>query len=162
MADFPEISGSTRKEKYEQLLAQTEELIADFKHPIGVMSHLCSCLKEYFHFLWVGYYIKCENELIIGPYQGPPACLKIPFGKGVCGTAWKENRTIIVPDVEKFPGHIACSSLSRSEIVVPLFNNKGVFYGVLDIDSDIHNDFNDTDAYYLQKINTIISKIIHD
>jgi GAF domain-containing protein len=161
MAEFAEIIGNTRAEKYKQLLIQAESLFQDFMHPVGAMAHLCACLKEYFHFFWVGYYIKQGDELIIGPYQGPPACLKIPFGKGVCGTAWKENRTIIVPDVEKFPGHIACSSHSKSEIVVPLYDKQGNFYGVLDIDSDQVSNFNETDAYYLEKINKKLSAIIN-
>lgn len=162
MAEFSEIIGKTRSEKYEQLLLQMNDLLKDFHHPVGAMAHLCACLKEYFHFFWVGYYIKQGNELIIGPYQGPPACLKIPFGKGVCGTAWKENRTIIVPDVEKFPGHIACSSLTKSEIVAPLYSINSQFYGVLDVDSENLSNFDETDAYYLEKINQSLGKIIHD
>ncbi len=161
MAEFAEIAGESRAEKYKQLLIQTEDLLQNFKYPVGAMAHVCACLKEYFHFFWVGYYIKEGDELIIGPYQGPPACLKIPYGKGVCGTAWMENRTIIVPDVEKFPGHIACSSLSKSEIVVPLYDKKGNFYGVLDIDSEHLSDFNEIDAYYLEKLNNKLSTIIN-
>lgn len=154
--------GKSKTETYNRIVMQLEEIMKNLKNPISIMAHVCACLKEYFRFLWVGYYIKHGEKLQIGPYQGPPACLEIPFGKGVCGTAWKENRILIVPDVNKFPNHIACSSLSKSEIVVPLYNINGQFYGVLDVDSENLSNFDEIDAYYLEKINLSLGRVIYD
>ena len=121
------------------------------------MAEISAFIYERMNFFWVGFYIVRNssgkgNELVLGPFQGPPACLRIPFGRGVCGTAWKEARTIVVPDVEAFPGHIACSSLSRSEIVVPVFSETGNVAAVLDIDSKSLDTFDSTDALWLEKI----------
>jgi GAF domain-containing protein len=138
-------------EIYQSLLPQIRALIEDEEDRIANMANIAAALKQTFGFFWVGFYLVKGNELVLGPFQGPVACTRIPFGKGVCGTAWKERRTIIVPDVNQFPGHIACNSESKSEIVVPLFVN-GEIIGVLDIDSNRLNAFDETDATYLEKI----------
>ena len=142
---------NTKEETYQLLLPQIRALIEDEEDRIANMANIAAALKQTFGFFWVGFYLVKGNELVLGPFQGPVACTRIPFGKGVCGTAWKERRTIIVPDVEQFPGHIACSSESKSEIVVPLFVNDEII-GVLDIDSDRLNAFDETDAKYLEEI----------
>ena len=142
---------ASKEEIYQYLLPQIRELIGNEEDLIANLANIAAALKQTFGFFWVGFYIVKGNELVLGPFQGPIACTRIPFGKGVCGTAWKERRTIIVSDVEQFPGHIACNSESKSEIVVPLFHNGGII-GVLDIDSDRLNDFDDVDAVYLEKI----------
>jgi len=141
----------SKEETYQSLLPQIRELTRNERDLIADLANISAVLKQAFGFFWVGFYLIKESELVLGPFQGPVACTRIPLGKGVCGTAWKERRTIIVPDVEQFPGHIACSSESKSEIVVPLFN-KGEIIGVLDIDSDQLNTFDETDAKYLEKI----------
>jgi len=141
----------TKEEKYQSLLPQIQELTKNEPDVTANLANIAAALKQTFGFFWVGFYIVKENELVLGPFQGPIACTRISFGKGVCGTAWKERQTIIVPDVEQFPGHIACSSESKSEIVVPLFEN-GEVVGVLDIDSDRLNEFDEVDAEYLGKI----------
>lgn len=130
-------------------IVKTEDNITKRMAQISLMIHQC------FNFWWTGFYIVTDNELILGPYQGPLACLRIAFGRGVCGTAWKEKRTIIVPDVEEFPGHIACSSESKSEIVVPIWQD-GEIKAVLDIDSEKHATFDNTDAHWLEKITSYI------
>ena len=117
----------------------------------------CAALKEAFDFFWVGFYLVKQDQLVLGPFQGPVACTRIRKGKGVCGTAWQEGATLLVPDVEVFPGHIACSSLSRSEIVVPLIKD-GEVWGVLDIDSDLLNFFDETDRKYLEEMCGYLSK----
>ena len=123
---------------------------------IANLANVAAVLKSAFDFFWVGFSLVKEGELVLGPFQGPVACTRITFGKGVCGTAWKERRTVIVPDVEQFPGHIACNSESKSEIVVPLFRENQII-GVLDIDSDRLNMFDEIDAGYLEKICRIIN-----
>jgi GAF domain-containing protein len=117
---------------------------------------MAAALKQTFNFFWVGFYIVKENTLVLGPFQGPIACTRIRYGKGVCGTAWKEAKTQIVPDVDQFPGHIACSSDSKSEIVIPLFKGEEII-GVLDIDSSSLNSFDQIDAFYLEKLSNFIS-----
>ena len=147
---------STTKEKlYQTLLPQIQELVKDEPDLIANLANIVAVLKQAFGFFWVGFYIVKGNELVLGPFQGTIACTRISFGKGVCGTAWKERRTVIVPDVEQFHGHIACSSESKSEIVVPLFES-GEVVGVLDIDSDRLNEFDAIDAKYLGKITEIM------
>ena len=141
----------TKEETYKSLLPQIRELIKNEPDLIANLANIAAALKQTFGFFWVGFYLVKGNELVLGPFQGPVACTRIKFGKGVCGTAWKERRTIIVPDVEQFPGHIACSSESKSEIVVPFFDN-GEITGVLDIDSDRLNEFDEVDARYLGEI----------
>ena len=142
---------TTKEEQYQSLLPQIHELTKNEPDLIANLANIAAALKQTFGFFWVGFYIIKGNELVLGPFQGLVACTRIPLGKGVCGAARKERRTIIVPDVEQFPGHIACNSESKSEIVVPLFSN-GEIIGVLDIDSDRLNTFDQTDAEYLEKI----------
>lgn len=140
-----------KEEKYKELLPQIKSLLDEEKDMVANMANTVAALKESFGFFWVGFYTVKENTLVLSPFQGPIACTRISFGKGVCGTAWKEKQTLIVPDVDKFQGHIACSSSSRSEIVVPLMHDNTVI-GVLDIDSDQLNAFDETDRIYLEKI----------
>jgi GAF domain-containing protein len=148
---FPE-SGS-KENLYQALMPQIESLLKSETDTIANMANLCAVLKQAFDFLWAGFYLIKGNELVLGPFQGPIACTRIAFGRGVCGTAWKERRTIIVPDVNKFPGHIACNSESKSEIVIPWFDkNTNQALGVLDIDSNRFNSFDEIDAQYLEKI----------
>lgn len=145
----------TKEELYKALYSQLEYLVGDEDDIIANMANISSALKETFNFFWVGFYRVIGVRLVLGPFQGPIACTSIAFGKGVCGTAWKEEKTIIVPDVDLFPGHIACNSLSRSEIVVPVIKENKVI-AVLDIDSDIFDSFNEIDAVYLEKICLLI------
>jgi GAF domain-containing protein len=161
MAEELIINQSLDKEgKYSVLLPQIKSLIAGEKNLIANLANITAALKETFNFFWVGFYLVKDNELVLGPFQGKIACTRIPFGKGVCGTAWKEMKTIIVDDVDKFPGHIACSNLSRSEIVVPIFNKNNVVTMVLDIDSDKLADFDTVDQKYLEQLAVIIQASI--
>lgn len=148
---------SSRSEIYEALVPQVKSIISQERDLIANLANFVAILKEAFNFFWVGFYWVKGNELVLAPFQGPLACTRIPFGKGVCGTAWKEARTIIVPDVGKFPGHIACSSLSKSEIVVPILQ-AGKVVGVLDIDSTQLNDFSEADRLGLEKLIKILEK----
>jgi len=141
----------TKEEIYKTLLPQIKSLIEDEEDLIANLSNVVAVLKETFGFFWVGFYFVKGDDLVLGPFQGPLACTRIKYGRGVCGTAWKEVRTQLVSDVDAFPGHIACSSLSRSEIVVPLIND-GVVWGVLDIDSAELNSFDEIDKQYLEKL----------
>ncbi len=147
---------TTKEEKYTLLLKQAQALVEGETNVVANMANLSALLNETFHFWWTGFYLVHDKELVLGPFQGPVACTRIGFGKGVCGTSWKEQRTIIVPDVEEFPGHIACSSLSRSEIVVPIKQNDEVT-GVIDIDSELLNTFDETDAKYLERLAEIMN-----
>lgn len=140
-----------KKKKYEELLSEIEAVTSNETDYIANMANVSALIKEAFGFLWVGFYIVKEEELVLGPFQGPIACTRIKKGRGVCGTAWQKAETIVVPDVEKFPGHIACSSLSKSEIVVPIMRTDDVF-AVLDIDSMAIDTFDDVDVFYLKKI----------
>lgn len=140
-----------KEDKYLSILPQAEALLAGEQDLIANMANLSSLLQETFGFWWTGFYRVAGQELILGPFQGPLACTRIPFGKGVCGSAWEAGHTIIVPDVEEFPGHIACSSESRSEIVVPVWKNAGII-AVLDIDSRELGCFDDIDRKYLEQI----------
>ena len=144
------ISGS-KEEQYLSLLPQVKALIEGEEELVANLANVAAVLKEAFDFFWVGFYLVTQDRLVLGPFQGPVACTRIRKGKGVCGTAWEEAKTQLVPDVEAFPGHIACSSLSRSEIVVPLIK-EGRVWGVLDIDSDILNFFDETDRKYLEEM----------
>ncbi|HRN92468.1 MAG TPA: GAF domain-containing protein [Ferruginibacter sp.] len=144
------ITGS-RGEQYEGLIPQIAALIEGESNRVANMANVTAALKTQFNWLWVGFYLVEDNELVLGPFQGPIACTRIRYGKGVCGSAWEAGRTLIVDDVEKFPGHIACSSLSRSEIVVPVFH-QGTVVGVLDVDSESLAHFTETDAQYLEEI----------
>ena len=143
--------GASKEEIYQALLPQLQALTEGEPDLIANMANIASALKEAFGFFWVGFYRMAGDQLVLGPFQGPPACTRIAYGRGVCGTAWKEKRTLIVPDVDRFPGHIACSSFSRSEIVVPV-KRDGSVIAVLDIDSDRLDHFDEVDACYLEKI----------
>ncbi len=159
MAEELNIIEGTKEEKYEALLKQIESVVADESDLIANMANVASMIHETFHFWWTGFYrVISDKELVLGPFQGPLACTRIRKGRGVCGTAWAEAKTQVVPDVDLFPGHIACSSASRSEIVVPLFDEKDEVFAVLDIDSAELNTFDETDKLYLEKISNIMKK----
>ena len=171
MSELITVSGKTKKEKYESLLPQIKALVEGEPDMIANISNIIASLKYGMDFFWVGiYFVKTsrpdpsplnrarEPELILGPYQGPVACTRIGYGKGVCGTAWKEKKTIVVEDVEKFPGHISCSSDTKSEIVIPCFKN-GEVLAVLDVDSDKLGYFNETDKKYLEEVVKIIETL---
>ena len=145
-----------KNETYKLLLAQVKAMVKDESDPVANMANVAALIQEAFHFWWTGFYRVIDNQLVLGPFQGPVACTRIGFGKGVCGTAWKEKRSIVVEDVEQFPGHIACSSESRSEIVVPLYKSDEVI-GVLDIDSERLATFNATDQLWLEQIAEVVS-----
>lgn len=156
--------GLTKEEKYISLIPQLKALVEGEPDRIANISNVIAGIKEAFSFFWAGIYFVGTSrdnlpELVLGPFQGPVACTRIAFGKGVCGTAWKERNVILVPDVNKFPGHIACNSASQSEIVLPIFKNDDVI-AVLDIDSDRLNAFDETDSKYLSEICSIISSFI--
>ena len=155
MAEDLEIASGTKEEQYEALLPQLKGLLEGEKDLIANLANVAAALKEQFGWLWVGFYLVKEDELVLGPFQGPLACTRIRKGKGVCGTSWAKGETLIVPDVDKFPGHIACSSLSRSEIVIPIIR-KGEVFGVLDVDSVDLNTFDEIDRRYLQDIIALI------
>lgn len=157
---------TAKKEKYELLIPQVEALVAGESDLIANLANIVSALKYGMGFFWIGiYFVKASHpekektELVLGPFQGPVACTRIGFAKGVCGTCWKREELIIVKNVDEFPGHIACSTLSKSEIVLPLFKNKKVA-GVLDVDSDRLSDFDETDAHFLSQVTSIIEKLI--
>lgn len=154
--DLKTVAGS-REEQYRSLLPQLEALIGAEDDLIANMANIAAALKAQFNFFWVGFYLVKDDELVLGPFQGPIACTRIKKGRGVCGKAWEDESTIIVPDVDAFPGHIACSSLSRSEIVLPVFHGQSVI-AVLDVDSDSLNDFSEVDHLYLQKVIELCSK----
>ena len=157
MAEHLEISNGTKAERYALLTRQIEAVVAGETDMIARMANVASMIHHTFGFWWTGFYRTVGNELILGPFQGPLACTRIAFGRGVCGTAWRQERTIVVPDVEQFEGHIACSSASRSEIVVPLRQN-GTIIGVLDIDSSELATFDATDQEWLERIVEIITR----
>ena len=142
---------ASKSEKYQTLYPQIEALLSTETDIVANMANLAAALREAFGFFWVGFYVVKNDELVLAPFQGPIACTRIRFGKGVCGASWERKHTIIVPDVDKFPGHIACSSLSRSEIVVPVWKNDEIV-AVLDVDCTELNTFDEIDALYLEKI----------
>jgi GAF domain-containing protein len=150
-----------KNKTYELLLKQVESLIEGEDNPVGQLANAAAQLQETMGWWWTGFYIVKGDTLQLGPFQGPIACYNIKRGRGVCGTAWQENRTIVVPDVEQFPGHIACSSLSRSEIVVPLRDKQGQVTAVLDIDSKDLATFDDTDAQWLEQICRVIERHVN-
>ena len=151
MAEDLHIGRGSKEEQYLSLIPQIKGLVSGEPDLVANLANIAAALKEQFDFFWVGFYLVKEEELVLGPFQGPVACTRIRKGRGVCGTSWSQGNTIIVPDVEKFPGHIACSSISKSEIVVPIFRNNEV-WGVLDVDSDQYNSFDETDTQFLQEI----------
>lgn len=149
-----------RKTIYGEIAPQIEALISGETDLIANLANITAVLKEAFGFFWVGFYLKKENQLVLAPFQGPLACTRIDFDKGVCGHAYTTKQTVIVPNVDEFPGHIACASASKSEIVLPIFDKSGEVFGVLDVDSDKLNDFSGTDAEGLRKIIEIIETTI--
>jgi len=156
MAEDLLITKGTKEEQYESLLPQIKALLEGEPDLIANLANITGALKEQFNWLWVGFYLVKNDELVLGPFQGPVACTRIRKGKGVCGTSWAKAQTLIVPDVERFPGHIACSSLSRSEIVVPIIRNNKVI-GVLDVDSIEPDQYDNIDQDYLEQITELIN-----
>ena len=156
MAEDLTIITGTKKDQYEALIPQIRALIDGEPDLIANLANIAAALKEQFDWLWVGFYIVKNNELVVGPFQGPVACTRIKKGKGVCGTSWEQEKSLIIEDVDEFPGHIACSSLSKSEIVLPVIRNNEVI-AVLDCDSKILGDFDKTDKMYLEKIIELIN-----
>ena len=150
-----------KAERYQQFLKDYELMISGETEEISVMANTCAAIREAFNYFWIGFYLVKDERLILGPFQGPVACSIIRFGKGVCGTAWAKKETQVVPDVDQFPGHIACSSLSRSEIVVPIFNGKGEPVGVLDIDSTSLAAFDDVDRQNLERICQLLTRHLY-
>ena len=156
MAEDLLITKGTKEEQYESLLPQIKALLEGEPDLIANLANIAGALKEQFNWLWIGFYLVKDDELVLGPFQGPVACTRIKKGKGVCGASWAKAKTLIVPDVEKFPGHIACSSLSRSEIVVPIIRNNKVI-GVLDADSIEPGQYDNIDLDYLERIVDMIN-----
>lgn len=156
MAEELILTASDKKQRYAELVPQIEALLQGEQNLVANLANTTSALKMAFDFFWVGFYLVEQEELVLGPFQGPIACTRIQYGKGVCGTSWKEQKTIIVPNVDEFPGHIACSSLSQSEIVVPVFKD-GKVVAVLDVDSEELNTFDEIDQHYLEIICACIS-----
>lgn len=155
MAEDLKIATGSKAEQYTSLIPQIKGLLDGETDLVANLANVAGALKEQFGWFWVGFYLVKEDQLVLGPFQGPVACTRIRKGRGVCGSSWAEARTLIVPDVEKFPGHIACSSLSRSEIVVPIIRN-GQVLGVLDVDSSELNEYDTTDQQYLEEIVSLI------
>jgi GAF domain-containing protein len=147
-----------KEEIYLQILPQLKALVQDEEDWIANLANTCALLKEAFNWWWVGFYLVKNQELVLGPFQGPIACTRIAIGKGVCGTAWQQQKTIIVPNVHEFPGHIACSSASLSEIVLPIFGSNQEVIGVLDVDSEFLACFDEIDARYLEEVLRILSQ----
>lgn len=156
MAEDLHIIKGSKAEQYEALIPQIKGLLEGETDLVANLANTAAALKEQFGWFWIGFYLVKQDELVLGPFQGPVACTRIRKGRGVCGSSWATASTLIVPDVEKFPGHIACSSLSKSEIVVPLFK-AGEVAGVLDIDSNEYNSFDETDQHYLEQIVALLN-----
>lgn len=159
MAEELILQQGDKAEQYQSIIPQIKAIVEGEPDLIANLANICAALNQQFGWLWVGFYLVKQNELVLGPFQGPIACTRIAKGRGVCGTAWQQQQVIIVPDVELFSGHIACSSASKSEIVLPIMQNKECV-GVLDIDSDELNQFDEVDARYLQQIISIIETSI--
>jgi len=157
MAEDISINAGSKAEQYESLIPQIKGLLTGESDLIANLANIAAALKEQFGWFWVGFYLVKNEELVLGPFQGPVACTRITKGRGVCGTSWAKAATLIVPDVEKFPGHIACSSISKSEIVVPIILN-GTVIGVLDVDSSEYNSFDETDQRFLESIVTLLNR----
>lgn len=156
MAEDLHIIKGSKAEQYEALIPQIKGLLEGETDLVANLANTAAALKEQFGWFWIGFYLVKQDELVLGPFQGPVACTRIRKGRGVCGSSWATASTLIVPDVEKFPGHIACSSLSKSEIVVPLFK-AGEVAGVLDVDSNEYNSFDETDQHYLEQIVALLN-----
>ena len=159
MAEELVLQQGHKADQYQSILPQIQAIIEDETDMIANLANICAALKQQFDWFWIGFYLVKDRELVLGPFQGPIACTRIAKGRGVCGTVWQQHQTIIVPDVDQFPGHIACSSASKSEIVLPIMSN-GDCVGVLDIDSDELNQFDEIDAEYLQQLMLMIEKFI--
>lgn len=151
---------ASKASKYEQLLPQLKALVDGEDDVIANLANIIAALKTTFNFFWVGVYMVKDDALVLGPFQGPIACTRIQLGKGVCGTAWKDKRTVVVPNVDEFQGHIACSSASKSEIVLPVFNKDREVTMVLDVDSEVLNDFDDIDEMYLGEVVQLIQALL--
>lgn len=156
MAEELKVIDGSKSERYEALYSQIKSVLESETDVIANMANICSMINGAFGFWWTGFYRVCDGQLVLGPFQGPMACTRISYGKGVCGTAWKQEQTVIVPDVDAFPGHIACSSASRSEIVVPVFDREGKVSAVLDIDSSELDTFDEEDRHWLEKIVSLL------
>lgn len=161
MAEDLHINNSLSKaEKYNSLLPQISALVKGERDATANLANISAALRQTFGWFWVGFYVVRDNELVLGPFQGDIACTRIRFGKGVCGASWAQKQSLLVPDVEQFPGHIACSSLSVSEIVVPVFDKSGNVLAVIDVDSDKFDLLDETDVFYLEKIAGIASEVL--
>lgn len=156
MAEDLHITEGTKAERYETLLPQVAALLEGEPDRVANLANMAAALKEQFNWLWIGFYLVKNDELVLGPFQGPVACTRIAKGRGVCGSSWQQAKTLIVPDVEQFPGHIACSSASRSEIVIPVIHNREVV-AVLDADSAELDSFDETDQQYLEKMVALLA-----
>ncbi len=152
-------AAASKETRYQSLVPQIEALISGESDAVANLANIAAALRQTFNFFWVGFYIVKNNELVLGPFQGPIACTRIAFGKGVCGACWKDKKVMLVPNVDEFPGHIACSSDSKSEIVLPAFKNQEVAL-VLDVDSDRLNDFDATDEKYLLQVMKLVERFI--
>jgi len=159
MAEELVLQQGHKVEQYQSILPQIQAIVEDESDVIANLANICAALKQQFGWFWIGFYLVKGNELGLGPFQGPIACTRIAKGRGVCGSAWQQQQVIVVPDVDQFPGHIACSSDSKSEIVLPIMKN-GECVGVLDIDSDELNQFDEFDAEYLKQLMSVIEKFI--
>ena len=155
MSEDLHVTEGSKEDQYNNLITQLIGLLHGEDDLVANMANVAAALKQQFGFFWVGFYLVKQDELVLGPFQGPVACTRIQWGRGVCGSAWEKGITLIVPDVSEFPGHIACSSLSKSEIVIPI-KQHGNVVGVLDVDSDLLNSFDQIDANYLEKIISLI------
>jgi len=153
-------SQAGKAEKYGILIPQLQSLIKSEPDLIANLANLAAALKQTFDWWWVGFYLVKDNQLVLAPFQGPIACTRIGFGKGVCGTAWKDAKSLLVPDVDQFPGHIACSSSSVSEIVLPIFDSNQKVAGVLDVDSERYDVLDETDVIYLEKVCELITELL--
>jgi GAF domain-containing protein len=156
MAEDLKIANGTKEEQYKELIPQIDGLLTGETDLIANLANVAAALKEQFNWWWIGFYLVKNDELVLGPFQGPVACTRIKKGRGVCGTSWLKAETLIVPDVEKFPGHIACSSASKSEIVVPMIKNGNV-WGVLDADSEHYDHYDEEDKYFLERIVSLLN-----
>lgn len=159
MAEELVLQQGHKVEQYQSILPQIRAIVEDESDVIANLANICAALKQQFGWFWIGFYLVKGNELVLGPFQGPIACTRIAKGRGVCGSAWQQQQVIVVPDVDQFPGHIACSSDSKSEIVLPIMKN-GECVGVLDIDSDELNQFDEIDTEYLKQLMSVIEKFI--
>ncbi|ATZ66391.1 GAF domain-containing protein [Acinetobacter haemolyticus] len=159
MAEELVLQQGHKAEQYQSIIPQIQAIVEGESDVTANLANICAALKQQFDWLWIGFYLVKQNELVLGPFQGPIACTRIAKGRGVCGTAWEQQQIMIVPDVDQFPGHIACSSASRSEIVLPIMKN-GECIGVLDIDSEELNQFDEMDAEYLQQLMLMIETIV--